>query len=244
MEDNYFMKLFSVNVSDKIEKKNGLSYVSWPYAWAEVKKVFPDAVSTVYENKDGWNYHTDGRTCWVKTGLTVNGIEHIEYLPVMDYRNNAIPLEKVTSTDVNKAIQRSLTKAAARHGIGLYVYAGEDLPEAEKVATEAATEKAKPKAEVKPKADVTASEKAKVPPTNPVKAYVANELTFMKQMFNISDTKEMMAKFADMRKSLIAMDVIPDIPADKQSMEEAQTMIQEIYNHFSPSGAMKDVRTA
>lgn len=131
MPENYFAKLFAVNVSGKIEKKNGLSYVSWPYAWAEVKKLYPDATYTVYENADGWNYHTDGRTCWVKTGLTVNGIEHVEMLPIMDFRNKSIPLEQVTSMDVNKAIQRSLTKAAARHGLGLYVYAGEDLPEAE-----------------------------------------------------------------------------------------------------------------
>ena len=76
-------------------------------------------------------YHTDGRTCWVKTGVTINGIEHIEYLPVMDYQNKSIPLEEVKSFNVNTAIQRSLTKACARHGLGLYIYAGEDLPEAE-----------------------------------------------------------------------------------------------------------------
>ena len=130
-EGNYFIKLFGINVSDKIEKKNGLSYVSWCYAWSEVKKLFPDATYTVYENAQGWNYHTDGRTCWVKTGVTVNGIEHIEMLPVMDFKNRSIPVEQVTSFDVNKAIQRSLTKACARHGLGLYVYAGEDLPEEE-----------------------------------------------------------------------------------------------------------------
>lgn len=130
--DNYFTELNSINVQDKIEKKGNLSYLSWAYAWAEVKKLHPDAAYTIYENAEGWNYHTDGRTCWVKTGVTVNGIEHIEYLPVMDYKNNSIPLDKVTSFDVNKAIQRSLTKAVARHGLGLYIYAGEDLPEAEK----------------------------------------------------------------------------------------------------------------
>ena len=65
----------------------------------------------------------------MKTGVTIEGLEHIEYLPVMDYRNVSIPLDKVTSMDVNKAIQRSLTKACARHGLGLYIYAGEDLPE-------------------------------------------------------------------------------------------------------------------
>jgi len=129
MSDNYFSELYSVDVSDKTEKKNGLTYLSWAWAWAEVKKRFPDATYTIYENADGWNYHTDGRTCWVKTGATVNGLEHIEELPVMDYRNQSIPVDKVTSMDVNKAIQRSLTKAVARHGLGLYVYAGEDTPE-------------------------------------------------------------------------------------------------------------------
>jgi len=121
--------LNSIDVNRWVEKKNGLSYVSWANAWGEVKKLHPDAIYTIYENKDGWFYHTDGQTCWVKTGMTVNGIEHIEYLPVMDYRNQSIPADKVTSFDVNKAIQRSLTKAAARHGLGLYIYAGEDLPE-------------------------------------------------------------------------------------------------------------------
>jgi hypothetical protein len=69
----------------------------------------------------------------VKTGVTIDGLEHIEYLPVMDFRNASITVDKVTSFDVNKAIQRSLTKAVARHGLGLYIYAGEDLPEGENI---------------------------------------------------------------------------------------------------------------
>ena len=129
--ENYFSRLNGINVNDKTEKKNGLTYLSWAWAWGEVKKLHPDATYTVYESAAGWNYHTDGKTCWVKTGVTVEGIEHIEYLPVMDFRNASIPLDKVTSFDVNKAIQRSLTKALARHGLGLYIYAGEDLPEGE-----------------------------------------------------------------------------------------------------------------
>ena len=129
METNYFRELNSIDCSDKIEKKNGLSYLAWAFAWGEVKKRYPDATYTIYENEAGWFYHTDGQSCWVKTGVTVNGIEHIEYLPVMDYKNQSIPRDKVTSFDVNKAIQRSLTKACARHGLGLYIYAGEDLPE-------------------------------------------------------------------------------------------------------------------
>ena len=127
--DNYFSKLNSINCNDKTEKKNGLTYLAWAYAWGEVKKLFPDATYTIYENAQGWFYHTDGNTCWVKTGVTINGIEHIEYLPVMDFKNRSIPVEQVTSFDVNKAIQRSLTKAVARHGLGLYIYAREDLPD-------------------------------------------------------------------------------------------------------------------
>ena len=127
-----FAVLNAVNVNEHTEKKNGLTYLSWAWAWQEVKKRFPDAQYAIYERPDGVNYWTDGRTCWVKTGVTIGGLEHIEELPVMDYRNAAIPLDKVTSTDVNKAIQRSLTKACARHGLGLYIYAGEDLPDGEK----------------------------------------------------------------------------------------------------------------
>ena len=158
---NYFAELNAVDVGTHIEQKNGLSYLSWALAWGELKKRHPDAVYTVYENADGWNYHTDGRSCWVKTGVTVNGIEHIEMLPVMDFRNQSIPLEKVRSVDVNKTIQRSLTKAVARHGLGLYIYAGEDLPEE--------SDGAGPAEEVKP----AKAKKAKT--TDPVEPAPAEE---------------------------------------------------------------------
>lgn len=134
-----FEVLNAVNCNEHTEKKNGLTYLSWAWAWAEVKKRYPLSFYKIYEDEGGRPYFTDGRTCWVKTGVTVAGvdthpalgemIEHVEYLPIMDYNNRSIPLEKVTSTDVNKSIQRSLTKACARHGLGLYIYAGEDLPE-------------------------------------------------------------------------------------------------------------------
>lgn len=136
MNESIFSKLNSINVNDKTEKKNGLTYLSWAWAWGEVKKLYPDATYTIYENTlpNGYivNYFTDGRTSYVKTGVTINNLEHIEELPVMDYRNKSILLENMTSFDVNKTIQRSLTKALARHGLGLYIYAGEDLPEDEK----------------------------------------------------------------------------------------------------------------
>lgn len=131
---NYFEELNAVDVSGFTEKKNGLTYLSWAHAWRELKKRFPKSYYTVYQNELEWNYFSDNRTCWVKTGVTVvtsdgEEIEHIEYLPVMDYRNKSIPADMVTSFDVNKAIQRSLTKAVARHGMGLYIYAGEDFPD-------------------------------------------------------------------------------------------------------------------
>lgn len=130
MEKSVFETLNAIDCSQHIEKKNGLTYLSWAWAWQILKKHYPAATYTIYEDAMGRNYHTDGRTCWVKTGVTVDGIEHVEYLPVMDFRNASILVDKVTSFDVNKAIQRSLTKAVARHGLGLYIYAGEDLPDA------------------------------------------------------------------------------------------------------------------
>ena len=152
-DKNYFIELNDINVNEKKESKNNLDYLSWPWAWGELKKRHPDANFTVYENSEGWNYHTDGKTAWVKVGVTVMGIEHIEYLPVMNYSNKSIPLDNITSFDVNKAIQRATVKAIARHGIGLYIYAGEDLPEEE------AAKKPKGKAEEKPK-EKTEEEKA------------------------------------------------------------------------------------
>lgn len=140
-----FDTLNAINVNEHTEKKGNLTYLSWAWAWQEVKKACPDATYTIYENQHGWNYFTDGRTCWVKTGVTINGIEHIEYLPVMDNCNNSLPLERVTSFSVNTAIQRSLTKACARHGLGLYIYAGEDLPQGEAEAQAAAKKEAEDK---------------------------------------------------------------------------------------------------
>ena len=133
-----FDTLNAININELRKEKGKMSYLAWAYAWAEVKKLHPDMTSTVYENAEGLNYHHDGKTAWVKTGITIESIEHIEYLPVMDNRNDSIPLAKLTSTDINNSIQRSLTKAIARHGLGLYLYSGEDYPEEEVIANNAA----------------------------------------------------------------------------------------------------------
>ena len=147
-EQSVFQTLNAINVNEHTEKKNGLTYLSWAWAWAKVKENYPDAFYTIYENPDGLIYFTDGRTAWVKTGVTIKGQELIEYLPVLDYNNrSSIGIDRLTSFDVNKAIQRSLTKACARHGLGLYIYAGEDLPEAEQA------QQAKPKPKSKAAVD-------------------------------------------------------------------------------------------
>lgn len=154
---NTFEVLNKINVSQKIEEKIGLKYLSWANAWGYLKEAYPDASYDIYlrevetvetteykdeatgmikrissSTKNDVPYFTDGKTCYVKVGVTVEGTEYIEYLPVMDNRNNAVPLAAITMTLVNKSIQRAFVKACARHGLGLYIYAGEDLPESEK----------------------------------------------------------------------------------------------------------------
>ena len=124
-----FETLSTIDVGQHIEKKGNLNYLSWAWAWAELKKVYPLSIYTVYENQEGLNYHHDSITCWVKVGVTVEDIEIVEYLPIMNFKNKSIPLAEVTSMDVTKSIQRCATKAIGRHGLGLYIYAGEDLPE-------------------------------------------------------------------------------------------------------------------
>lgn len=128
-EKSVFQTLYDIDVSDKVKQKNGLNYLSWASAWAEVKKAFPNASFKVYESDTGCIYHTDGRTAWVKTSITINEDEVIDYLPVLDFKNKPILIDNITSSDVNKSIQRSLCRAAARNGLGLFIYEGEDIPE-------------------------------------------------------------------------------------------------------------------
>jgi len=126
--ENYFKKLSAINVKGMAEKKGNFNYLSWANAWSLIKESYPDAQRKVYESEQTeLPYFTDGKTASVKVGIIVNGIEHIDYLPVMDYRNNSIPIAKITSMDVNTAIQRSTAKAIAMHGLGIAIFKGEDL---------------------------------------------------------------------------------------------------------------------
>lgn len=132
MSETIFEKLNKINVSDKTDKKGQFTYLSWCYAWGELKKVAPNAAVKVYENEAGLPYFADGNVgVIVKVGVIVNELEHISYLPCMDFSNKAKKADKVDMMDVNKAVQRATVKAIALHGLGLYIYAGEDLPEEE-----------------------------------------------------------------------------------------------------------------
>ena len=129
-KQSYFEKLVAVNVKSKVEKKGNLDYLSWANAWAYLKLQHSDAQRNVYESPEtGLNWFTDGVTGYVKVGVVVNSIEHIDYLPIKDFRNKSITVDKITSMDVNTAIQRATAKAIAMHGLGLSLYAGEDLLE-------------------------------------------------------------------------------------------------------------------
>ena len=133
-----FNKLFSLDVNEHIEKKNSLSYLSWAWAWAEVKKLYPTANYTIepytFDEKLGY---------MVFTNVTIAGQNYRMWLPVMDNNNYSMknePYEVVTKYgkrqvaaasmfDINKAYMRCLVKNLAMFGLGLYVYAGEDIPE-------------------------------------------------------------------------------------------------------------------
>lgn len=139
-----FETLNPINVNEKVEKKNGLSYLSWCYAWSEVKKIYPDAHYEIKRFENGLPYVYDEKTGYmVFTEVTIEGITHEMWLPVMDGANKAMmgepytistkygdkTVERATMFDINKTIMRCLVKNLAMFGLGLYIYAGEDLPE-------------------------------------------------------------------------------------------------------------------
>jgi hypothetical protein len=152
----HFEKLYRVNVNDYTEEKNGLTYLSWANAWAEVKKIYPDAQYTIKRFDNNLPYVYDENTGYmVFTDVTIEGLTYEMWLPVMDGANKAMKntaytyktkygektVEPATMFDINKTIMRCLVKNLAMFGLGLYIYAGEDLPETEpeKITAEQAT---------------------------------------------------------------------------------------------------------
>lgn len=152
--ENIFEKLSKINVNDKTENKNGLTYLSWAWAWQEFKKVYPEATYEIKRNEQGLPYIYDEKLGYmVFTEVTVEKLTHEMWLPVMDSANKAMKnkpytykvkeykygkatgniiektVEAATMFDINKTIMRCLTKNLAMFGLGIYIYAGEDLPE-------------------------------------------------------------------------------------------------------------------
>jgi len=124
-------ELLKINVNGHVEKKGNLSYLSWAWAWAEVLKIDPGAWWNAHEWADRPAMFLPDGTAMVKVSVEVKGSTKTCVLPVMDNRNRAIVNPDAFA--INTAIMRCLAKAIAMHGLGLYIYAGEDLPESEKV---------------------------------------------------------------------------------------------------------------
>lgn len=122
---NYFEKLSAVDCSDHIEKKGKFSYLSWPFAVAELKKKHPDATWHVKKFNDSPYMKTEAGY-FVEVEVKVDGIALSQIHPVLDNRNK--PISDPNAFQINTSIQRCLVKAIALHGLGLYIYAGEDLP--------------------------------------------------------------------------------------------------------------------
>ena len=184
---NWYKELSMIDVSKFIEKKNGLSYLSWMSAWDILKKRYPLSFSTVYEYKDTGSFiFPDPIGGHVKTGVTIvweeedgwHEHEAIEYLPIFDFRNKTMPVDSIDAMSLNKTIQRSLTKCIARLGLGAYVYAGEDLPMEDTEATEKAAALAKEIATALKAKGMSSDEKKKF--TEEVIVPLCGEANFMK----------------------------------------------------------------
>ena len=132
-KENTFEKLNKIDVSKFTEKKGQFNYLSWAYAVRELLKVCPDATWEVhlFENEHGTKqpYMKNGTGSYVQVSVEVDGVVRSQIHPVLDHRNQ--PIENANAFQINTSIQRCLAKAIALHGLGLYIFAGEDLPEAD-----------------------------------------------------------------------------------------------------------------
>lgn len=276
---NTFEALNALNVNEHTETKEvsgkELTYLSWPWAWAEVKKRYPDAHYTIWKNESGLPYTVDPMTGFmVYTSVTIEGITHEMWLPVMDGANKAMKSEPYTYTvknprfkyakrqpdgryldsygneqkeyltktvdaatmmDVNKTIMRCLVKNLAMFGLGLYIYAGEDLPEGEQ-PEEKPQEKPK-----EPNGTVTKQE------TLPLEQRVNKALgkeepkqqkpetpgAFIKRSIAEIKVNNPSFDFMKSRAELIKGGVIEDVPSATMNMTQAKALITAIRKNLS-----------
>lgn len=137
LKKNYFEKLNAINVNDFTEKKGQFTYLSWAWAVRELLKVDPEATWEVHEwgiNGSKQPYMQTQAGCFVQVTVYVNGIPRTQVHPVLDNRNQSI--NEPNAFQINTSIQRCLAKAIALHGLGLYIYAGEDLPHEDPISLE------------------------------------------------------------------------------------------------------------
>lgn len=152
-EKSVFETLSAIDMSAKYKKKGSIIYLPWSSAWEAVKKIYPSAHWEPVKTPDGCLYHTDGKTCWVETSVTIEGETQNETLAVMNHTNKSIAADEVTSTEFEKSIKRCLVKNLALFGLALNLWYGEELSAAAKEtkakqqAEEAAAEAERKKAE-------------------------------------------------------------------------------------------------
>ena len=283
-----FEMLNALNVNEHTEQKSvggtKLTYLSWPWAWAEVKKAFPDAHYTIWRDEHGAPYTEDPLTGYmVFTSVTIEGITHEMWLPVMDGANKAMKrteydykvknpnfkyatwndqkkgyydrygkeqpeylikhCDAASMMDINKTIMRCLVKNLAMFGLGLYIYAGEDLPEAEQdnapanpvqsanVRPQDAQEQASVSTVDKipapaPKAAETAPVQPETVPETPA-AYLKRRITEMTTAYKDYDFN-----FAAARKALIDGGLVKDIPSATMKMDQAVELMRQIEGFY------------
>ncbi len=129
-----FKKLSTLNVNDRTEKKGKFTYLSWAWAWDTFVQNYPDATYEIIKNELNLPYFNSEAGGMVYTRVTAGGITHEMWLPIMDFKNQA--KKQFDMMDVNKTVMRCLVKNLAMFGLGLYIYAGEDLPEEEKITNQ------------------------------------------------------------------------------------------------------------
>ena len=277
-----FDELNAINVNDKTEKKKSgnteLTYLSWPWAWAEVKRRFEDASYTIWKDEQNKPYILDPETGYmVYTSVTIGGITHEMWLPVMDGANKAMrntpykymtkyngekTCEAATMMDINKTIMRCLVKNLAMFGLGLYIYAGEDLPESEQQtpakedkpadktpekpaakAVEKPAEKPAPKAVVKPapvvsivdKVPPVPKETAKKAEKTPVQDFLITAMKGLREARGITPSQNNKL-FKEQMVILIKQGLVPDKDLAEYTMDEAEFLIDCMWKCFSPTG--------
>jgi hypothetical protein len=188
--DNYFARLNSINVSEHIEKKGNFNYLSWPFAVQQLRQADVTATWLVVRF-DGLPYLKTEAGFFVEVAVTVQGVTLSQIHPVLDARNN--PIEMPNAFEINSSIQRCLVKSIALHGLGLSVYAGEDLPATDQQAQVPA---AKPKAPVTEHPAASPASAAQIRFIEALIAETGSELTKVLAYFRVQSLAELSSNAA------------------------------------------------